>query len=149
MTINITVITAQQSDKKNIKRFYKNNHYAASYMGYDSCYIIKIDNNIVASVIVSYIVNENSQALLHALFVDESYRKNKLASLLIQKAQQEHSSIVCFAHKKLIGFYQKLDFIPIETFQTKEAQLLSSTNLAKLSQYQRYNTQLTAYIYHK
>ena len=44
---------ARKSDKKSILRFYKKYNYSARFIGFDTCYVIKENHNIVASVIIS------------------------------------------------------------------------------------------------
>lgn len=52
-SLNSGVIVAKKNDKKSILRFYKENHYPARFIGFDHCYLIKVDDNIIASVIIS------------------------------------------------------------------------------------------------
>ncbi|WP_076417843.1 GNAT family N-acetyltransferase [Colwellia sp. UCD-KL20] len=101
---------ATKQDKKNIKRFYKDNKYSASFMGYDHTYLIKRDNIIIGSVIISYITNNSQYGLLHALLITEFHRRKGYAQLLIKRLQNEHSHIICFADKKLQPFYINMGF---------------------------------------
>ena len=59
-SLNLYPILANKADKKSILRFYKDNHYSARFIGYDSCYLIKENDNIIASVIIS-LANEWQQ----------------------------------------------------------------------------------------
>ena len=102
--------TAEKSDKKAIKRFYKQQKYSASFIGFDHCYFIKHHNQIVACVIISFIRENHLQALLHALVVDKNYQGLGLAKQLIFNIDCHYKSLVCLADKTLTLFYQKLGF---------------------------------------
>ncbi|WP_077342851.1 GNAT family N-acetyltransferase [Pseudocolwellia agarivorans] len=101
---------ATKQDKKDIKRFYKDNNYSASFMGYDHTYIIRRDSIIIGSVIISYITNNSQYGLLHALLITELHRRKGYAQLLIKALQNEHSHIICFADKKLQRLYIDMGF---------------------------------------
>ncbi len=142
--MNISPVKALRSDKRSIKRFYKEHGYSASFMGFDTAYLIKLDDHIIASVIVSYITDNNNQALLHGLFVHKDYRNQHYASLLIQHAKQKHLSMVCFVDKALMPFYGRLGFNLINNNNQ-----ISSVNLERLYIYLRYIPQLVAVTYLK
>lgn len=99
-----------RKDKKSIKKFYKGEHYSASFMGYDHCYTATYNNEIIGSVILSYVNKINEYALLHALYISPLYRNNGYANKLINYACNEHNNILCFADKSLDGFYKKNGF---------------------------------------
>jgi len=109
-TEDLLVITAIKSDKKAIQRFYKQQKYSASFLGFDHCYLIKSNGTIIASVIISFIESNNQQAFLHALVVDKKHQKRGIATKLINSIESNYSSIICFANSNMIDFYQKLDF---------------------------------------
>ncbi len=100
-----------KEDKKSIKHFYKRERYSASFMGYDHCYTATYNNEIIGSVILSYINKTNKYALLHALYVSPLYRNNGYANELINHACNVHKHVVCFADKSLDGFYKNNGFI--------------------------------------
>ncbi|XPF94584.1 GNAT family N-acetyltransferase [Colwellia sp. RE-S-Sl-9] len=108
---------ATKQDKKDIKRFYKDNNYSASFMGYDHTYIIKMDNVIIGSVILSYITNSSQYGLLHALLITPLYREKGYAKLLIETLQWEHNHIICFADKKLYRLYKDIGFKESESLE--------------------------------
>jgi len=104
------ITLAHKTNKKAILRFYKNNHYSASFLGFDSCYVIKDEQSIIASVIISKIKEsqENSQlSFLHALVVKAQYQHIGLASQLLSHVQNLHSPFVCFANDELSALYTK------------------------------------------
>lgn len=115
---NIEVAT--KSDKKAILRFYKEQHYSASFLGFDTTYLIKLANEIVATVIVSQLTQHNTDYFLHGLVVDERYQHRGLASKLISYCQQRHSPIICFSQPSYTKLYQKLRFIELEQLEIKD-----------------------------
>lgn len=98
------------TNKKQIKRFYKSQHYAASFIGFDKSYQVLDDEKIIASAIISYQVEENQQALLHALVVDKAYQHMGIATQLISYICKLHSNIVCFCSPELTKLYQQCNF---------------------------------------
>lgn len=52
-SVSLCPVLAKRSDKKSILRFYKENNYSARFIGFDSCYLIKAQDKIIASVIIS------------------------------------------------------------------------------------------------
>ncbi|WP_448248692.1 GNAT family N-acetyltransferase [Thalassotalea agariperforans] len=131
---------AAKSDKKSVKRFYKSQHYSASFIGFDSTYIVLDNEQIIASAIVSYSTSDNNQALLHALVVAKLYQKQGIATELINIIKQQHchnyrekhSTIVCFADDKLSQFYQRMSF-----------KVVSSKSKSDNTQCQSYDNDLT------
>ncbi|WP_371373274.1 GNAT family N-acetyltransferase [Thalassotalea aquiviva] len=102
------ILEADKNVRKNIKRFYKQQHYSASFMGYDRCfYIAKPNQDIIASVILSEIEHVN---FLHALVVDKAYQKQGFASQLIDQCANIGTPIFCFADNKLDRLYQSKGF---------------------------------------
>ena len=137
MPKSFTFSEAKKSDKKDISKFYKRHGYSAKFMGFDTCYFIEANNEIIASVILSNLVeaeaklkakaeaiqsapeNENSSLahaplFLHALFVVQDYRKLGLGRQLMAHAIERHHHIICFAEQTLTPFYQALRFQPVE-----------------------------------
>lgn len=115
------IYTANKADKKALLRFYKSQHYSASFMGFDSGYIIKNEcEEIIASVIVSQLEADNQQALLHGLVVAKQHRKKGLAKKLILHCLTEHNTIVCFAHEQFKALYQKAGFSRLQAQQVEQ-----------------------------
>ena len=108
MTLMIT--KAEKSDKKEILRFYKQQHYSARFLGFDQAYFIKKNEAIIACVIVSNLSSNCHQALLHALVVDKAWRKQRIASKLLEHCTTLHEHIVCFADSSLSTFYKTNGF---------------------------------------
>ena len=119
----VSLRVADKQDKASLKRFYKRNSYNASYMGYDTCYIAesrlnrpneKVEQSeIVAAVIVSAIKEDSRQFLLHALVIDESFRRQKLASGILASelfCSTNQQDLVCFAESDIEPFYTKAKF---------------------------------------
>lgn len=98
------------TNKKQIKRFYKSQHYSASFVGFDTSYQVLNEDKIIASAIISYQTKENQQALLHALVVDKNYRNIGIAKQLISHICKQHNHIVCFCSLELIKLYQQFNF---------------------------------------
>jgi GNAT superfamily N-acetyltransferase len=105
--------TAAKSDKKDLLRFYKAQHYSASFIGYDQCYFIKINNTIMAAVMVSKIAEHHQHYFLHALVVDNKFQHQGIASLLLKHVNERHQPLLCFANAPLEAFYTKNDFVKL------------------------------------
>lgn len=129
--MHINIVQANKEDKKAIKRFYKQQHYSASFMGLDTTYLAKQQGDIIGAVIVSKICADNQQTLLHALVVDRQYRRLGIAQLLLNQCQAHFNSIKCFASHELAEFYDKVNFIKCEETE------LSPELLARYQQYNR------------
>ncbi len=116
---NYHIVKAEKSDKKDIKRFYKNQNYSASYIGQDKCYIVKIDNTIIAVAIISLGQEHGNYWLLHGLVTEKQHRGNKVASAIIdtiiseknQNIEAQYNKIVSFADTELHAFYRANGFI--------------------------------------
>ncbi len=65
-------------------RFYKSQQYSARFIGKDHCYIVKLNNKIVASVILSAGQVCGDYWLLHGLVIDKVMRGKKIASVILQ-----------------------------------------------------------------
>ena len=125
-----TVVKSTKLDKKDIMRFYKTQRYSASYIGQDQCYLVKCDNFIIASAIVSAGQGNGDFWLLHGLVVDIQQRGKSIASLILQtiiaevkeSKQVKFAQIICFADHALRPLYQSNQFISYNT----------SKNLAQL-----------------
>ncbi|MDO6428711.1 GNAT family N-acetyltransferase [Thalassotalea sp. 1_MG-2023] len=142
---DLVIDTATKADKKTIKRFYKTHGFAASFMGYDSCYIIKQnDDEIIAAIIVSQLVKGNQQALLHGLYVSCKYRNEGLATKLLEHCIIKHKILVCFANNNLQELYQKVGF---SMLQEKEVeQHLNTSLITRFNHYQQNQPFLRAFI---
>lgn len=136
---NISFYQTKKEDKKTTLRFYKAQGYSASFMGYDYTYWVKQDDNIVGSVIFSYINKNNTCALLHALYIDPNYRFNNLATHLIDYAANIHNHMICFADISLDMFYKKSSFI--ESPQNNLPECFNNKFIA----YQQRNKKLKVY----
>lgn len=99
-----TVIKAIKTDKKDIMRFYKAQHYAASYIGQDQCYFIKVDELIIACAMISAGQENGELWLLHALVTDQQHRGKGIASLLLDTiiAEKKPVDITMLANKTVI-----------------------------------------------
>ncbi|MBA6265666.1 GNAT family N-acetyltransferase [Colwellia sp. Bg11-12] len=117
--MQITIVTATKSDKKSLMRFYKQQHYSAGLLGFDHTYLIKSSSEIIGSVIVSAIIENNQQLFLHALVIKQAHRQKKLATKLIQHVllQHYHQNIFCFANETLRYFYHLNGFSQIAQSQ--------------------------------
>lgn len=110
-----TVVIANKSDKKSIKRFYKRINAPFSYMGIDTVFLVKkiqrqtqkeniqtstdintnthipvigeFSEHIIGGVVLSQLNSDNHQYLLHALFIDENHRKKGLSTLLLKSVK--------------------------------------------------------------
>jgi len=107
---NIVINKSTNEDKKELKRFYKTNHYPVSFIGHDHVYKVIYDSKIIGSGIISYIDKSNDLGLLHALLISEENRGKGHAKRLIQHISNDHKHIVCFADKKLKSLYNSVDF---------------------------------------
>ncbi len=132
----MNLVLADRSDKKCVKRFYKANNYSANFMGNDHCYLIKVENKIIATVIISNIDDIN---FLHGLVVTKEYQHKGLASQLLAHSSSKHSMIYCFADLSLNSLYTANSYEQIDTSQLSEALLTRFNN------YQNKNSQLTAF----
>ncbi len=102
------IVKAEKSDKKPLKRFYKQQGYPASFIGADKSYFIKDNSgNFIAAVILSRV---SDVEFLHALCVDKQFRKQKLASKLLKYCHSQYANILCFADAKLEPLYLKNGF---------------------------------------
>jgi len=104
---------AAKTDKKAVKRFFKQQKFSAKFIGLDNCYYIKSANDIVAAVIISQIKPNLNQLLLHGLVVDKEFRRQGSASRLLTYLKQKYQLLICFADKGLTSFYQNNGFHPI------------------------------------
>lgn len=98
------VIKATKVEKKSIMRFYNTEHYPASYIGQDHCYIVKAGNVIIASAIVSAGQESSNFWLLHALVTSKAHRRRNIASFILQTIVSEKNSQAKFRYEKLICF---------------------------------------------
>ncbi|OKY24802.1 hypothetical protein BI291_05095 [Thalassotalea sp. PP2-459] len=111
LATNSMIHKLDKTDKKMLYRFYKAQGYSASLMGYDTCYTIKNKHSeIIAAVIVSQLVQQNQQALLHGLVVSTEHRNKGLAKNLIKHCVHNHDTVVCFASRSLKDLYRRAGF---------------------------------------
>lgn len=136
----LEVKKCSKAEKKEILRFYKNNHYPASFMGYDQVYTLLLKNKTIGYGIISYITTNNERGLLHSLLIVAEQRNKGYAKLLIKTMLDEHKNIICFADEKLKPFYVKLGF--------KEAIVLDIPEflMSKYKSYKTKNKNLNAFI---
>ena len=132
----LKVIEAGKTDKKDIKRFYKQQHYNASFIGQDRTFLIKDNHLIVAAVIVSLISTDNHQALLHGLLVNKTYRKQNLATTLLNFTSKQYDALICFAEPAQEKFYIK------RGFSIEHQQHLSPCLLSRYLAYKKKKTDL-------
>lgn len=164
--LNSGVIIAKKTDKKSILRFYKENHYSARFIGFDRCYLIKVDENIIASVIISQ-GNKLQQVdpstehdsnnsylnfppnktpyLLHALLVAPSYRRLGYAEHLLSHAIINHQPLICFAQESLRELYLNNGFIHIE--DNLFSQCLPADFYSRFQQYSKNKPELRAFVH--
>jgi len=140
-TMKIIISQATKADKKSLMRFYKQQNYSASLLGYDHTYIIKYEQEIIGGVIISALEVGNPQLFLHALVIKEAYQKKGLASQLLKHALGHYSDqqLFCFAQINLSHFYQKNSFS-----QVTEHQLLQPLLVRYLS-YKKTNNKLLVF----
>jgi len=164
--LNYCVIVAKKTDKKSILRFYKDNHYPARFIGFDHCYLIKMDDNIIASVIISQgnksqqldpstesTSNNNDLNLcpnkpayfLHALLVAPNYRRLGYAEHLLAHAIMNHQPLVCFAQESLRNFYLNNGFTYIA--DNLLSQCLPHDLYSRFQQYSKNKAELKAFIH--
>lgn len=159
---------AAKTDKKDIMRFYKTQRYAASYIGQDQCYFIKVNNEIIACVMVSAGQESGEFWLLHALVTEKAYRGKGLASILLRFIMAEskvelqqitpgntvdknesslptYSKIICFADKVLQLLYISNKFINYNAVE--DIAQLPHEFQQRLSRYREKHSNLCCYLY--
>lgn len=110
---SVNVVKASKADKKDILRFYKAQYYSAAFIGYDQTYLIKINNNIIASAIVSAGKEPSEYWLLHALVTDKNFQgkgfASKILQLILTEKNQDNTNkykkLICYAEDELASFY--------------------------------------------
>ena len=122
MSLSFTIETANKSDKKDVMAFYKQQQYPAKFMGFDHCFVAKVDALIIGCVIISDIEkahqkmldnhdsNESKALFLHGLFVAPKYRNYGISKALIDEMALLKKSIICFADISLTALYLKSGF---------------------------------------
>jgi GNAT superfamily N-acetyltransferase len=163
-----TVIKATKSDKKDIMRFYKAQHYAASYIGQDQSYFIEVDGNIIACALVSAGQENGEFWLLHALVVAQAHRGKGIASLLLTSIMADkkpvdvarlanktaikneirlpaYAKIICFADQALQRFYLSNQFIAYNS--TADIKQLPNEFQQRLSRYREKQKALCCYLF--
>lgn len=165
-------------DKKAIKAFYKNERYSAKFKGFDLAYgafsagvksdinddkngaLCQVDTtkkkeqNLLATVIISQLHQDNTQALLHGLVTAASARGKGIASRLlsfaigdIKKRESSQStvgidSIVCFSDPKLANFYLGNQFTLVNA---DDQRILTPLIEARLLAYQKHQPNLSVF----
>jgi len=142
--LNSHILLAKKTDKKSILRFYKSQHYSARFIGLDYCYLVKKDEKIIASVMVSQITTDNSQYFLHALVVDKNHQKQGIATKLVNHVNQTHQPVVCFAQPELSRFYHQCK-MPELAIHLLTSQLNEHLSL-RFQQYQKKQSDLKVFI---
>ena len=140
-----------QSHKKLIKQFYKQEKYSASYMGLDHVFIAQVEQETVGAIIISQISKANNQYLLHGFVIKQCYRKAgigkelhhyAIASLAKDKnynKKQNLNSIICFADECLSNFYIKLGY------KSDTLENLNNTLTPRYNAYKKRQNQLTIF----
>ncbi|HBY88054.1 MAG TPA: hypothetical protein DEO86_19540 [Colwellia sp.] len=165
-SLNSGIIVAKKADKKSVLRFYKENYYPARFIGFDHCYLIKVDDNIIASVIISQgnkaqqvtpITERNSNHshlnlspnktpyLLHALLVAPNYRRLGHAEHLLSHAIMNHQPLICFAQESLRKLYLNNGFTHIE--DNLLSQCLPADFYKRFQQYSKNKPELKAFVH--
>lgn len=160
------VIVAKKADKKSVLRFYKENHYPARFIGFDHCYLIKVDDNIIASVIISQgnkpqqvtpsterdsnnsylnLPPNKTPCLLHALLVAPNYRRLGYAEHLLSHAIVNHQPLICFAQESLRKLYLNNGFTHIE--DNLLSQCLPPDFYSRFQQYSKKSPELKAFVH--
>jgi predicted N-acetyltransferase YhbS len=137
---SISCQLAAKNQKKLIQRFYKNNHYSAAFIGNDQCFVLTAQQQIIASVIISEV---EQQYFLHALVVNEQYRRQGLGMKLVNTTQTAFNNLVCFAEPDVGQFYTRLGFT------ASPAAMLCNGLQHRYRAYQAKHPQLAIYYYHK
>ncbi len=168
----------KSANKKAIKAFYKNERYSAKFKGFDLAYgaflagaksdvndnknraLCHIDTtkqegqNLVATVIISQLHKDNTQALLHGLVTASSARGKGIASRLLsfaiedlKKRESSQStvgidSIVCFSDPKLANFYLGNQFTLVNA---NNQGFLTPSIEARLLAYQKHQPDLSVF----
>lgn len=138
MTIDYRI--ALKADKKDIARFYKQQHYSASNKGFDVCVLAINNNAIIGIAIVSLIQKEAVQGLLHGVVVDKQFWRLGIASELIKQVgklavstYENTQHIVCFIEPPLAKLYKGLAFMP---FLADELEIELFNRFNRYRQYQ-------------
>ena len=143
LTAHFNYCLALKSEKKAILRFYKSQRYSASFIGLDQCYLVKINQDIIAAAIVSQLKPDNQQYFLHALVVQTSYQKQGIASQLLTYILQKQPRLICFASPKVSSFYKKANW------QQTTINQLNPALQTRFLRYQKTQPQLAIFSYHK
>lgn len=155
---------AQISDKKQLKRFYKQEHYSAGFKGFDIAYGVFDKEQLISAVIISQLTPDNTQALLHGLVTKKikqnqghaskllnyclvSYQKVGLADITdnlsnISNISNTMESIVCFIEPKLRAFYLQ------HQFTEQPITALNDTLKPRFNAYQKYQADLLIMVHH-
>ena len=156
----MSVELAKKSEKKSIQRFYKANRYSASFIGFDSCYLIKQGEVIIACVIISRCEQPDKstdkllacsagkyQYFLHGLVVAPTFRGQGLATKLLKYALEHYQPIICFAKESLTHLYLTHGFTLVESSAVEQVLLPSLTR--RFIGYSAKENSLRAFINHQ
>lgn len=138
------ILKAEKPDKKAILRFYKEQNYSASFIGFDKVYYIKKNQKIIASMIISKISNEHHHEFLHALVVDKHFQLQGVASKLLKFALAQHKPLICFANEALSHFYIKNSMLKLAN--DREPVEVPEHLLLRLKSYRKKQSQLKVFI---
>lgn len=105
-------------------------------MGHDQCILFWLNNEIVASVIVSFITKDNETPLLHGVVVAKEFRGIGLGQRLVNSLDIHYPLITCFADHSLVEFYtghgfRKIDLRGIENVKLVNKCIYDRYNLYK------------------
>lgn len=114
---DFVIETADKSDKKAIQRFYKQQRYSARFLGDDVTYLVRDNQDIIASVIISF---KDSHPFLHALVVAECWQHQGLATKLLIECQKHCPRLICFCAPELSPFYTKNGFAVVSLIDLPE-----------------------------
>jgi len=152
---------AQISDKKQLKRLYKQEHYSAGFKGFDTAYGVFNNEQLISALIVSQLTPDNTQALLHGLVTEKSRQNQGHASKLLSYCLASYQkvgltsiagtttnntkaieSIVCFIDPKLRAFYLQ------HQFTEQPITALNDTLKPRFNAYQKYQADLLIMVRH-
>lgn len=132
------VIRPNSQQKKQALRFYKQQNYAASFLGNDTLFQLHKNGQLVGNVIVSTIDSFN---FLHGLCIAKSHRGQHHGSQLLQHTADKCDRLTCFADNELTSFYLNNNFNIIVDLQ------LPDNLAARYSSYQKKSPNLSIFIH--
>lgn len=153
--LNLKVSAATKFDKKDIQRFYKAQHHSARFIGNDLCYLVKIEQKIIASAIVSAGQENSDTWLLHGLVTDNNFRNLGIASLILKSIMAvknednliNFTKIICFADQLLQSFYCSNHFQIIPKID--ETDDIPAEFIMRFKRYRKTKKNLQCFIYRR